>query len=588
MAFRHSTPEGREYISHRPQVTAREAMVVSGHHYASQAGLRILEKGGNAIDAGVAAGICLSVLQTDMVSFLGVAPTMIYLAKEKRVLTISGLGRWPKAASIEWFEKNCGGEIPAGVRRAVTPAAADAWLTALERYGTMTFAEVSEDAISLAEDGFPMHNFMYDHIKAAEESYARWESARPIYFPEGELIPVGGRVRIPDLAETMRRMVRAEQKAGGGRAGGVRAARDEVYTGETARLMIDFIQREGGLMTLGDLADFHVQEEEPVATECMGHQVYACGPWCQGPTLLEAMNILTHFDLAALGHNSPRYLHTMMAALNLAFADREAYIGDPEFVDVPVDGLLSKAYAARQAERVDAGAAFADMPEPGDPWAHQGGAYPWRYDGSHRVPEEAAPEYQHDTSYCTAVDAEGNAFSCTPSDPSNAMPFVTGLGATVSGRGSQSWLDPAHPSCLAPWKRPRLTPNPALTLKDGAFYMTLGTPGGDTQPQVMLQVFLNHVLFGMQPQMAVEAPRAATYNFPNSFWPHDYEPASARAEARLLKDVGGALSGMGYRMGSWPDFHWPAGSACTIVKDPETGYLLGGADPRRESYAAGW
>ena len=136
--------------------------------------------------------------------------------------------------------------------------------------------------------------------------------------------------------------MRAEQKAGGGRAGGVRAARDEVYTGETARLMIDFIQREGGLMTLGDLADFHVQEEEPVATECMGHQVYACGPWCQGPTLLEAMNILTHFDLAALGHNSPRYLHTMMAALNLAFADREAYIGDPEFVDVPVDGLLSQ------------------------------------------------------------------------------------------------------------------------------------------------------------------------------------------------------------------------------------------------------
>ena len=588
MAFRHTTPEGRVYISHRPQVSAREAMVVSGHHYASQAGLRILEKGGNAIDAGVAAGICLSVLQTDMVSFLGVAPTMIYLAKEKRVLTISGLGRWPKAASIDWFEKNCGGEIPAGVRRAVTPAAADAWLTALECYGTMTFAEVAQDAISLADAGFPMHHFMYDHIKAAEKDYYRWESARPIYFPKGHLIPVGGRVRIPDLAETMRRMVRAEQRAAGGRAGGVRAARDEVYTGETARLMIDFIQREGGLMTMGDLADFHVLEEEPVATEFLGQEVYACGPWCQGPTLLEAMNILANFDLAALGHNSPAYLHTMMAALNLAFADREAFIGDPEFVDVPVDGLLSKEYAARQAERIEAGAAFVDMPEPGDPWAHQGGAHPWRYDGAHRVPKKSETEYQHDTSYCTAVDSEGNAFSCTPSDPSNAMPFVPGVGATVSGRGSQSWLDPAHPSCLAPWKRPRLTPNPALTLKDGAFYMTLGTPGGDAQAQVMLQVFLNLALFGMMPQMAVEAPRAATYNFPNSFWPHDYEPASARAEARLLSDVGPALSEMGYKMGSWPDFGWPPGSVCAIVKDPETGFLLGGADPRRESYAAGW
>ena len=588
MAFRHTTPEGREYISHRPQVSAREAMVASGHHYASQAGLRILEKGGNAIDAGVAAGICLSVLHSDMVSFLGVAPTMIYLAKERRVLTISGLGRWPKAASIEWFEKNCNGEIPAGVRRAVTPAAIDAWLTALARYGTMSFVEVAQDAVSLAEDGFPMHHFMYDHIKSAEQDYYRWESTRSVYFPGGELIPVGGRVRIPDLAETMRRMVRAEQRAGGGRTGGVRAARDEVYTGETARLMIDFIQREGGLMTMEDLADFHVLEEEPVVTEFLGHQVYACGPWCQGPTLLEAMNILANFDLLALGHNSAGYLHALMSALNLAFADREAFIGDPEFVDVPIDGLLSKEYAAKQAERVDMNQAFSDMPEPGDPWAQQGGAHPWRYDGAHRVPQASGAEYQHDTSYCTAVDSEGNAFSCTPSDPANSMPFVPGVGATVSGRGSQSWLDPAHPSCLAPWKRPRLTPNPALTLKDGAFYMTLGTPGGDVQPQAMLQVFLNHVLFGMLPQMAIEAPRAATANFPNSFWPHAYEPGSARAEARLLSDTGPALTGMGYKMGSWPDFSWPPGSVCAIVKDPETGFLLAGADPRRESYAAGW
>ena len=329
MAFRHTTPEGREYISHRPQVTAREAMVASGHHYASQAGLRILEKGGNAIDAGVAAGICLSVLHSDMVSFLGVAPTIIYLAKERRVLTISGLGRWPKAASIEWFEKNCGGDIPPGVRRAVTPAAVDAWLTALARYGTMTFAEAAEDAISLAENGFAMHHFMHEHIKLAEADYYRWESTRPVYFPGGDLIPVGGRVRIPDLAETMRRMVRAEQSAGGGRAGGVRAARDEVYTGETARLMIDFIGRNGGLMTMDDLADFHVLEEEPVMTEFLGHQVYACGPWCQGPTLLEAMNIVSNFDLLALGHNSAGYLHALMSALNLAFADREGFIGDP-------------------------------------------------------------------------------------------------------------------------------------------------------------------------------------------------------------------------------------------------------------------
>ncbi len=434
MAFRHTTPEGRVYISHRPQVFAHEAMVVSGHHYASQAGPRILEKVGNAIDAGVAAGICLSVLLSDMVSFLGVAPTIIYLAKEERVLTISGLGRWPKAASIEWFENNCGGEIPPGVRRAVTPAAADAWLTALACYGTKTFAEVAGDAISLAEDGFAMHHFMYEHIKGAEKDYFRWESTRPVYFPDGHLIPVGRRVRIPELAETMRRMVRAEESASGGRAAGVCAARDELYTGETARLTVDFIQREGGLMTMDDLADFHVLEEEPVATEYLGHEVFACGPWCQGPTLLEAMNILANFDMEALGHNSPDYLHALMAALNLAFADREAFIGDPEFVGVPIEGLLSSEYAARQAERINMRSAFADMPEARDPWSHQGCAHPSRYDGAHSVPQALGTEFQHDTSYCTAVDSEGNAFSCTPSDPANTMPFLPGVGATVSGR----------------------------------------------------------------------------------------------------------------------------------------------------------
>ena len=198
MAFRHTTPEGREYICHRPQVSAREAMVASGHHYASQAGLRILEKGGNAIDAGVAAGICLSVLHSDMVSFLGVAPTIIYLAKERRVLTISGLGRWPKAASIEWFEKNCGGEIPPGVRRAVTPAAIDAWLTALERYGTKSFVEVSEDAISLAEDGFAMHHFMYDHIKDRRKKTTTAGNPRgPSIFPAANSSPWAGGCGFP-------------------------------------------------------------------------------------------------------------------------------------------------------------------------------------------------------------------------------------------------------------------------------------------------------------------------------------------------------------------------------------------------------
>jgi len=301
------------------------------------------------------------------------------------------------------------------------------------------------------------------------------------------------------------------------------------------------------------------------------------------------MNILEGVDLKGLGHNTAAYVHALFSALNLAFADRERFYGDPEFVEVPVAGLLSKAYAAERRRLMDPARAFVGMAPAGDPWAHQGGAPAWGNGRAAAVAGAAGTaEPQHDTSYCTAVDAEGNAFSATPSDPSADMPFVPGVGAAVSSRGSQSWLEEGHPSALAPWKRPRLTPSPALTLREGRFYMTLGTPGGDTQPQVMLQAFLNHALFGMPPQMAVEAPRAAVYNFPNSFWPHQYTPGRAMAEERILRDAGGALGEMGYKMGTWPDFHWPAGSVCSIVKDPATGCLLAGADPRRESYAAGW
>ncbi|MFQ5895806.1 MAG: gamma-glutamyltransferase family protein [Nitrospinota bacterium] len=590
MAFRHRTPDGREYIAHRPQLMGQGAMVASGHHLATQAALRILERGGNAIDAGVTAGICLNVLQTDMTSFLGVAPIIIYLARERKVVTISGLGRWPRAASVEWFREHCGGEIPPGVRRTVTPAAADAWLTALERYGTKSFAEVAEDAIVLAERGFPMHHFMHEHIAASYENYHRFEDNRPIYFPNGKLTPVGELVYHKDMAETFKRMVRAEEKEKGrGRSAGIRAARDEVYKGETARRMVDYIRAHGGLLSTQDLADFHVQVEEPVSTAYRGFEVYACGPWCQGPVVPATLNLLEQFDLEGLGHNSPDYLHTLLSALNLSFADRHRCYGDPEFVRVPIAGLLSKAYAAERAKLIDPGRAFAEMAPHGDPWAEQGEAPAWGEGGEAPVRERVgASEPQQDTSYCTAVDGQGNAFSATPSDASSDTPIVPGVGASVSSRGSQSWLEEGHPSAVAPWKRPRLTPSPALALKEGRFYMTFGTPGGDLQPQAMLQVFLNHAVFGMMPQMAVEVARAGTYNFPNSFWPHEYAPGRALAEERLLGAAGGPLRERGYKMEAWKDYHWRAGSVCCIVKDPKTGFLLAGADPRRESYAAGW
>ncbi len=593
MAFRHVTRNGKEYIAHRPQAFGRCVMASSGHPFATQAAMRILEKGGNAIDAGVASGICINVLLADFTSFLGVAPIIVYLKKENRVVSIDGLGRWPKAASAEWFRANCGGEIPHGVKRTVTPAAADAWLTALERYGTMRFADVAGDAIALAEKGFSMFPVLYDHLSEMSDSYSRFEETRKIYFRDGEVKPVGEMIYLTDLAETMKRMARAEEAASGrGRAAGVRAARDEIFRGETARRIVDYVQENGGLLTMADLEDAGVKEEGPVSTRYHGCDVYACGPWSQGPVIPATLNLLETCEMEALGHNSPEYLHRFLTAMNLSFADRERYYGDPDFVEVPLEGILSRSYAEERAKLLARADAFGEMAPAGDPWAHQEAASGGE-NGAPPRPQAAVPigepgEPAQDTSYCTVIDGEGNAFSATPSDPSHDTPFIPGVGCTVSSRGSQGWLEEGHPSAVAPRKRPRLTPNPALALRDGEIFMTFGTPGGDVQPQAMLQVFLNIVDFGMLPQVAVEAPRVTSYNFPNSFWPHAYNPGRTIAEERICRESGEALRGRGYKLEEVPDFARMLGSVCCIVRDPESGVLMGGADARRASHAAGW
>lgn len=589
MSFRHTTPDGKEYVAHRPQAMGCRAMASTGHPLATRAALRVLERGGNAIDAGVAAGICINVVLQDFTSFLGVAPIIVYLKKENRVVTIDGVGRWPRAASLEYFRDNCGGDMPIGVLRTVTPAAADAWLSALDRWGTMTFAEVAGDAVELAGDGYAMFPVLYDHVASLRESYSRFEETRKIYFRDGEVIPVGGKVYLKDLAETMKRMARAEGKAPGGRSAGIRAARDEIYKGETARRIAEFVQAEGGFLTMDDLAECGVREEAPIHTGYRGYEVYGCGPWCQGPVLPAALNLLESSDLVSLGHNSPEYLHRLLGALDLSFADRERYYGDPDFIQVPLEGILSKSYAAERAKLLDRREAFGEMPQAGDPWAFQGGERPPQNGAAAKPiasPETGAPA--QDTSYCTVIDAEGNAFSATPSDPCTDTPVIPGVGSIVSSRGSQNWLEEGHPSAVAPWKRPRLTPSPALVLKDGGIFMTMGSPGGDVQPQAMLQAFLNIIEFGMLPQMAVEAPRAATYNFPNTFWPHQYNPGRTVVEERIEREGGDRLRERGYKLDVLPDFSRQLGSVCCIVKDPKEGLLLGGADARRASSAAGW
>ncbi len=578
--------------TYRPLVSGAQHMVSSGHYLATAAGFRILEQGGNATDAGVAAGIAINVTLPQWTGFGGVAPIIIHDAASGETVSISGLGRWPKAANIDYFNRHQNGELPVGVLRSVTPAAADAWLTALRLYGTMTFEQVITPALELAEQGFPIPATLQSALARTGDSLigdsdgdGRWPSTAAIFFPGGRRPDVGDILVQKDLARTFRRLIEVERAhAGQGREAAIQAARDFFYKGEIAEEMIRFVQNEGGFLSMEDLAEFSAGVDTPPSIDYKGIQVYACGPWCQGPVNLQTLQMLEGFDLKGMGHNSAAYAHTVLEALKLAFSDRESYIGDPDFVDVPMDGLLSKSYAAERGASIHPERAEPEMPLPGDPWPHMGA--PAR-NGYGKRPEAVAGGLPADTSYACVIDCWGNAFSATPSDSFGTSPIVPGLGFIVSSRGSQTWLDPEHPSALAPGKRPRLTPNPALAMRDGKPLMPFGTPGGDVQPQSMVQLFLNVFEFGMDVQQAVEAPRFSTWSFPNSFWPHAYHPGLVGVEGRMDSQVVGELSRMGHKVDVWDDFTPRMGCLCAVQADRRRGGLSGGADPRRDGYAMG-
>ena len=567
------------------QVMGRRFMVSAGHPLAAQAAASILSAGGNAIDAGVAAGLALGVVHPDMVSFAGVAPILVHLSATRETFEVTGVGPYPRKASADFYRTQCAGEIPPGLLRTVVPASPDAWCTALERWGTLSFAEVVAPALECAEQGFPLSVFSAYLIGRSADRYRRWPSSAALYLPGDAPPPPGHRFVQAELAGTIKLMVAAERKARGrGRAGAIRAARDAFYTGDVARRIVEFHTREGGLLTLEDLADFHVEVAAALRTSFHEYEVATCGFSCQGPVLLQMLDLLEGCDLAALGHNSPGALHLITEAMKLAFADREAYYGDPRHVKVPADGLLSKVYAERRRALIREDRAWPDLPPPGDPY----GLAAVR-NGAPTVPP--SPERGHtgalDTAYVAVVDAEGNGFSATPSDPSVDSPVIPGVGCVVSPRGSQGWLAPGHPSEVAPGKRPRLTPAPAMAFRGGRLFMPFGTPGGDVQQQAMLQVFLNIAVFGMSPQQAVEAPRLATRSFPDSFWPHPSAPGVLEVQRRIPPETRAALADLGHVVTEWPDWDWRAGAVCAVVVAPD-GTLMAGADPRRGAHAIGW
>ena len=568
--------------SWRPTLMGKRYAVACGHYLAAAAAARILERGGNAVDAGVTAAMALAIVQPDIVSFSGVAPTLVYRRKERKVHGIAGLGYWPASVDVNRLREEGNGAIPEGLLRTVMPAAPATHIEALRQFGTITFEEAATPAYEIARDGFGAYPVLVRYIEKNAAKYRRWPSSSAVYLPGGEPPRVGQIFRQERLAQSIAGMMEAERRASGNRDAKLSAVHDHYYKGPIADAIAAFHRQNRGFVTKDDLAGFTAPVEPTLRAQYKHYEMHTNDVWCQGISLLESMKILEGVDVRALGHNTPAYIHHVAEALNLAFADREAYVGDPRFVDVPVAGLLSKEYAAEQRSRIQRGKAFGAMPAPGK--APGATREPFLPDLS-RFPKPD-PGAALDTIYCCVVDGDGNCYSATLSDNASDTVVIPDFGGTISSRGAQSRLEDGHPSEVKPGKRPRLTPAPALALHDGEFFMGLGSPGGDVQMQAMLQVFLNVTEFDMQMQEAIEAPRFATFLFPNSFSPFAVGPFNI--ENRIPGPTIEALQSLGHPIEVWPEIAPAAGAVCAVMRDPQTGWLHAGADPRREAYAIAW
>jgi gamma-glutamyltranspeptidase/glutathione hydrolase len=573
--------------SFRPNMVGRSHAASSGHYLATLAAMRVLDRGGNAVDAGVTASMALSVLQPDMVSFACVAPTLIYMKELDKVVSLAGLGYWPKNTDVaKLIAAGNGKAVPENLLRTVIPAAPATYITALRRYGTISFEEAVTPAMELAKNGFAVYPLLSSNIEYLENSFKRWPDNERIFLPKGRAPKVGELFVQEDLAKTMARLIQAERDCKGDRDKKLAAVHDYFYRGPIAREISDYHAANGGFMTFDDLAAFEVPIEDSISVNYRGYTVHACDVWCQGIVLLESLKILEGYDLKAIPHNSADYAHLIAAALNLSFADREAYVGDPKFVKVPRDAMISEAYARRQRARIDMQKAFNRLPDPGDP--EMTGSVPGGLTAGALASPHGLSRLSQDTIYNCVVDRWGNGYSATTSDNASETPIIPGTGLAISSRGCQSRLESGHPAEVKPGKRPRLTPNPAMAFKDGRLFMTFGTPGGDQQSQGMLQVFLNVVDHGMTVQQAVEAPRVSSQSFPNSFAPHAYYPGRLNVEEDFGPAVIEELRRRGHDVEVWPRFPAANAAVCAIKVDPETGLRHAGADPRREGYALAW
>lgn len=525
----------------RPQASGLEAAVSSDHPLATAAGADVLRHGGNAIDAAITMAGVLAVTRPHMNGPGGDAFLIYYDAKTRQVHTLNGSGRAGSKATPAFFAAHNLSEVPnSGILSVSVPGAVQAWADALARLGTITLAAALAPAIAYAEHGFPMTPRLAADLRESSRKIAADPELSRTFAPNGAVHEVGMTLRQADLARSLRAIASRGPAA--------------FYTGDIAKQVVAYMEREGGLLTADDLARHTSTWGQPIETTYHGLRVLAFAPPTQGATALELLNIAEQFDLKAMGHNSTEYLNTLTRASQLAYRDRDAHIADPSFVSVPLDRLLSKAYAKSLADQIRAA-------------------------GSGGVPDSsAARDGSGDTVYLCVVDRDGNAVSYIQSlfASFGSGKMVPGTGITLHNRGSLYTLDPAHPQVIAPSKRPFHTLSPAMVLHpDGSPYMVLGSPGGDGQPQTVVQVLNNIVLFGMAPQAAIEARRLQASGL------------RASVEIGILSDSGQALRAKGLTVREeQPSAAF--GGASAIVIHPRSKARMVGSDFRREAFGIAW
>ena len=587
-----------EGFTTRPEISGTFGMVAASHWLAAQSGMAMLERGGNAFDAAVAAGFVLQVVEPHQNGLGGEAPMIVYVAASDAVHVVAGQGPAPSTATSAAFGDLGLSLVPGtGLTAACVPAAFGSWMLVLERYGTMTLAQVLEPAISYAENGFPVLPLLASLLRALAPAMTRdWPSSAAIWLADG-VPPPGGRLRNPLLASTYRRLA-----ASAGGAKGVDGAIQAFYEGEIAEAIDSFCRIpaadadgvHSGFLRGEDLAKWRPSTEPAVSFDYGDFEVFKTGPWGQGPVMLQQLALLSGFDLASMGAGSAELVHVVTECAKLAFADREAWYGDPSFVDVPLATLLSAGYNTERRALVgpeasldlragSPGGALPRLPRIVEPMTGGGGDGP---DPRLGPPGGDYREMRGDTCHLDVVDRFGNFVSATPSGGwLQASPAVPGLGFCLGTRAQMFWLEAGLPDSLVPGKRPRTTLSPSLVKRSGVPYLAFGTPGGDQQDQWTLLFFLYHAEFGYDLQAAIDAANWHSTHFPSSFHPRESSPGELVAEAGLGRAVLDDLTSRGHKVVEAGE--WSLGRV-TAVSAGRGGLLRAAADPRAmQAYAVG-